>query len=37
MHNTYNLIVGKKNDQLQYKAELGATLQAFKSGQDTIG
>ena len=37
MHNIYNLIVGQKNEQLQEKAESGATFQAVNTDQYQIG
>ena len=37
MHKIYNMIVGKKNEQLQEKAASDATFQVVKSGQDPIG
>ena len=36
MHKIYKIIVGNKNEQIQDKAALDATLQAVKTGQDPI-
>ena len=37
MHKIYNMIVVKRNEQLQEKAELDATFQAVKTDRDPIG
>ena len=37
MHNIWNLIVGKTNEQLQEKAVSDTTFQVVKNDQDQIG
>ena len=37
MQKIYNIIGDQRNEQIKYKAALGATFQAVKTGQDPIG